>query len=146
MRERNGVGKLRVSTMAGVDRSDLWKDAGRPPRRALHVVSIVWMWSPAHNLSCTYLLSRDRAQRFWVLWEKLPDFDTGKPRYARIAYLEPYRGTAAKDEAKQLLEALWRDESKWGTEVTGGHVEKPGLLTSEDIARIDATLEKQPRA
>jgi hypothetical protein len=141
MCKKTFVVECKVSTLAGVDREALWADAGRPPRGALHVVSVEWMWSPAHNDSCTYWLSRDRKQSHWILWEQTHDPDTGKKLYARIAYLEPYRGTASKDAAKQLLLALWRKEEEiFGNTKTGSHVERAGLLDADDVAQVDEAL------
>jgi hypothetical protein len=140
MCKKTFVVESKVFTFAGVDREELSPDAGRPPRGALHVVSLQWLWSPAHNASCTYWLSRNRKQSCWILWEQSHHPDTGKKVYARIAYLEPYRGKASKDAAKQLLLALWREEEAFGNTMTHSHVERAGLLDTDDLAQIDEAL------
>jgi hypothetical protein len=140
MCKKTFVVESKVSTLAGVEREELWADAGRPPRGALHVVSLEWLWSPAHNESCTYWLSRDRKQSCWILWEQRHHPDTGKKVYARIAFLEPYRGIASTNAAKQLLLALWREEEAFGNTMTDSQVERAGLLDADDLAQVDEAL------
>jgi hypothetical protein len=110
----------------------------RPPRSAKLVVSLSWSWGPAHSRYSVYWLCTDRKRSGWYLWEQGSDYDTGRPLFRMVAACSPYRGCPAKYAAGQLLISAWKGEVEFEyAELEGVYVEKEGLLTTDDIQRIE---------
>ena len=135
--KRGKLPKFDIQSLAGCDRDDL-DDGERPPRSAKLVASVSWSWSPAHGLSQTYWLCTDRKRSAWHLYQEWWDEYENMKRFMMVAYGSPYRGIAAKEAAAQLLLAAWQDKwSAFQSPGRGADVDKPGLLDSEDIARLE---------
>jgi hypothetical protein len=126
--------RFTIESFAGVDLGQL---AEKPPRSRKLVAYIDFGSGPGGGDYRTYFLSTDKERSAWYLWLMVPDFDTGKRTYGRVAYGSPYRGHPAKYAAKQLLtktleddrDVAWVAPPPWS-------VMEPGLLDSDDIRRI----------
>ena len=111
----------------------------RPPRSAKFVIELDMGSGPGGGDYRTYLLSSNKRSG-WTLWQMGHDYDTGKPSYCRVAYGWPYRGYPAKHAAEQLLTRVWEDERDQEGFPSSVVVQKAGLLTAEDIERIELTV------
>jgi hypothetical protein len=131
---------LEVQSYIGSDIAQM-SDAGEhPPRSAKIVVKLDMGSGPGGGDYRTYLLCTDKKRSGWTLWQMGHDYDTGKRLYCRVADGWPYRGCPAKYAAEQLLTKVWEHERDlWGL-APNAIVEEAGLLTVEDIERIELTV------
>lgn len=136
IKRESDVPVFEVESYIGTPMAEFQSDAPRPPRTARMVVAVDMGSGPGGGDYRTYLLSSDQSRSCWILWAKSADYDTGRPVYCRMGSGEPYRGITAKDAAEYLLAITWADEiaEGWLGQVL---VTEPGLLTAEDVARIE---------
>ena len=129
-----------VCSYVGTSLGDFSADGERPSRTAKLVADVSWAWSPMHSARIRYLICTDRKRTGWMLWAVARDFD-GRRIQAQVAVGGPCRGYTAKFAAGQLLTAGWRSELEmWGTDSRGAKVEEEGLLTKDDIRRIESEV------
>jgi hypothetical protein len=126
----------------GSDIAQFGPGGERPSRSAKLVASLQWP-----ERFSTYLLTTNRARSGWCLWEQGFNPDTGNPLYIRVAFGTPYHGISAKVAAERLLIEAWRGErEQWGTVLSPAYVEHEGLLTVQDIRRVEDEIAKRPPA
>lgn len=134
-----------VFTYAGSELGEFSADGERPPRTAKLVAEIGWSWSPMHSAQLRYLICTDEERTAWTLWAVARNFDDVRRVYARIASGSPFRGYIAKCAAEQLLIAGWRSEVEMGGTVSrGANVVQEGLLSQQDIERIEQEVFDSP--
>ena len=122
----------------GSDIAEIGFEDDRPPRSAKFVVSLDMGSGPGGGDYRTYLLCTDKTRSYWRLWMEY----SGHGQYCRIAWGEPYRGIPAERAAELLLTKSWEDErDREGLYFYGKlYVEGEGLLTAEDIHRIERAV------
>ena len=127
--------------------SESWymvSEGERPPRSAKLVARIDMGSGPGGGDYRTYLLCTDKKRSGWWLWLMRSDYETGKPLYCTVAYGRPYRGYPAKWAAELLLTRSWEDEHALEGLGDLGRpyvvIEEDGLLTAEDIERIELAV------
>jgi len=113
-------------------------DEGRPPSSAQLVAMVSWGWAPGHDRCECYVICTDRKRTRWTLWAKAYNEADGRLMYAKLAYGSPFGGYPAKFAAEKLLIAAWHGERQgYGSDLRGAHVDREGLLTKDDIERIE---------
>jgi hypothetical protein len=131
-----------IGSLLGDDAADPTNPlAERAPRRAKHVVTLSWSWSPMHCRYSQYRLAADKDANSWNLYEVIIDDSTGKRISARVATGAPCRGVSAEEAAYCLLKAAWQSEGDlWEFDPAGWEVDESGLLSDEDIQSLEQDL------
>jgi hypothetical protein len=108
----------------------------RLPRRARHVATVAWLWSPAHSREDVYHLSMNKHRTHWILWhgyfnEFVRPFGWIHAPYA----FGPKPGVLPAVAAFYLLWAGWKGETA-ANDTPGGpfdSVTDEGVLSAEEL-------------